>query len=311
LLTDRLAVSARPPAATRSSPVALILLAVSALAPASAAPLTRDPQQTLDVRDCVCDAADCALPCGRYDGVPCIRIYDAQQCGMQLPCCVAEPALTEVRARRAARVPAPPAPAQPACVVAEHPPRLAPFEVTVREYAHCVDAGVCTPPVEFRPRRVSTSRDGEQPGPRIARPRGAPPFRWRAHPANAVAPVDFEQADAYCSFIGSRLPTDEEWLAAARADCHPFPWGDHPSTRRSSCVDVDHPRREIGPPGRHREDVVRGVHDLHGNVAEWTAARIPRGAPACMLELGAPAETEGPRLGIRCMVKEGTGPASR
>jgi len=162
----------------------------------------------------------------------------------------------------------------PPCAVAPTVPRLAPLEVTVGEYKACLRARACTPPAEG--------------------------WTWARVGGDhaSMTGVSREQAAAYCAFIGARLPTTAEWLAVARADCHRFPWGDDPFGGHSNCI-ANESGMLISAPGAHKDDVVRGVYDLHGNAPEWVSDGEPRGNKFCASALGEPASPMG--VGIRCL----------
>jgi len=74
------------------------------------------------------------------------------------------------------------------------------MEVTQDQYTACVVAGACEPP--------SCTWDCEK----------------VSHPASCVS---WAAANAYCVWVGRRLPTEAEWEKAARgSDGAKYPWGD-------------------------------------------------------------------------------------
>src|SRR5690606_6923010 len=87
-------------------------------------------------------------------------------------------------------------------------------EVTNRQYAQCVKAGVCSAP-----------QNGE---------------RWRdpAFADHPVAGVSWEQANTFAAWVGGRLPTEAEWEKACRGtDGRIYPWGNVAATHEVANYD--------------------------------------------------------------------------
>ena len=143
--------------------------------------------------------------------------------------------------------------AEPASARPQHIVRLDAFgigarEVTVAEYQRYVDArGVAVP--------------------------------WEQKPDSMlpVTGVTFSEAVNYCAWRhpdGGRLPTEEQWEAAARGSSgRRYPWGDawNPAAANTAGARRNRPA-PVGsfPAGRTPE----GVDDLVGNVWEWTSSRF-------------------------------------
>jgi serine/threonine protein kinase/formylglycine-generating enzyme required for sulfatase activity len=146
-------------------------------------------------------------------------------------------------------------------------------EVTMRDYRACVDKGRCTPALGVRPCTGGFERPD--------------------HPVNCVA---LSQARLYCSSLGKRLPTEEEWELAARGkELRPFPWGSASPEERQVCWNAlpkdikDWSSDTVGTcaVGASSGDITPdGLKDMGGNVSEWTESRYcPYGEAACSTEL--------------------------
>lgn len=126
------------------------------------------------------------------------------------------------------------------------------FEVTNTRYLACVEEGICAPP-----RQTNSMNQAD----------------YFANPEFGDYPVlhmDWFMAHDFCEWEGKRLPTEAEWMKAARGpdDTRKYPWGDDAPTcelANGGCdwVDVS----EVGsyPAGASPY----GVMDMAGNVGEW------------------------------------------
>jgi formylglycine-generating enzyme required for sulfatase activity len=171
-----------------------------------------------------------------------------------------------------------------------HKVAIAPFaiertEVTVAQYGSCVSAGACTSAARTT-ESFSDSREFIQRAALLSRGCNGHTVGLDPHP---ITCVDWNQALAYCTWLGRRLPTEEEWEYAAREpDGRFWVWGANEDPRLANTRDAsfDIALGEVPAKGDHNDafaftapvgsfpsDVsVHGVQDLMGNVSEWTAS---------------------------------------
>ena len=102
---------------------------------------------------------------------------------------------------------------------------------------------------------------------------------WRAdqtYENHPVAEVTWYGANAYCAWVGRRLPTEAEWEKAARGITgNIFPWGNNnPTAQLLNFNDSVGNTTEVGsyPDGISP----LGAQDMAGNVWEWVADRYSR-----------------------------------
>ena len=124
-------------------------------------------------------------------------------------------------------------------------------EVTQGAYKKCVDAGMC----------------------------GVPGCDWypSGTPNRPVVCVDWNDAIAYCTWAGKRLPTEAEWEKAARGtDGRKYPWGNQTATCEYAVMYDGGTGCGTGstwdvcgksPAG----DSPYGLCDMAGNVWEWVS----------------------------------------
>ncbi len=123
-------------------------------------------------------------------------------------------------------------------------------EVTNEAYDRCVAAGACG---ALDPRSADKNGLG-------------PDARFRG-PKQPVSAISWNDARAYCGWVGKRLPTEAEFERASRgSDGRRYPWGDADPTKDHAVFSAS-VTAEVGthPLG----DGPFGHHDLAGNVWEW------------------------------------------
>jgi len=101
-----------------------------------------------------------------------------------------------------------------------------------------------------------------------------------------VVHVSWNDARAYCTWSGTRLPSETEWEVAARGGLagQPFPWGDElepNGEHRMNVFQGDFPGGNTGADGFVGTAPVDsfppngyGLHNTTGNVWEWCADRL-------------------------------------
>ena len=86
-------------------------------------------------------------------------------------------------------------------------------------------------------------------------------------PKEPIRMANWYEADAYCLWLGKRLPTEFEWEKAGRGvDGRLFTWGNEFHR------DYANLGKTVLPGGSVEQDKSPyGVYDMNGNVSEWTS----------------------------------------
>ncbi len=121
-------------------------------------------------------------------------------------------------------------------------------EVTAAAYAQCMTDGRCGAPGTDQGCTVHGNQQD--------------------HPVNCVS---WDQAEAFCTHAGKRLPTEAEWEHAARGnEAAQYPWGDDEPTSAKLNWRTEH--GGTMPVGSFPDGATAtGIYDLAGNVWEWVA----------------------------------------
>lgn len=88
-----------------------------------------------------------------------------------------------------------------------------------------------------------------------------------------VVGVSYYEADAVCSWLGGRLPSETEWeYLATNGGTTRFPWGDDPP--HSGIANIDYSGDVLPVDSFPKGDNKWGVRQLIGNVWEWTTSPL-------------------------------------
>ena len=123
------------------------------------------------------------------------------------------------------------------------------FEVTNGRFAKFVEAIQSEPPWGFADKETPVLRPDQ-------------PVRW----------VNWMDSIGYCLWVGKRLPTEAEGEKAARGpDGRAYPWGNDPPTPAHAVFGLKEASDTVSAIGnRDKGKSPYGVHDLAGNLYEWT-----------------------------------------
>lgn len=83
------------------------------------------------------------------------------------------------------------------------------------------------------------------------------------HPMRGIS---WYEADAYCRWLGKRLPSEQEWEKAARGlNGNLYTWGNDFTRENANFGKTPQPPRKFP-----KDASEFGIYDLNGNVSEWT-----------------------------------------
>ncbi|MEI7846756.1 MAG: bifunctional serine/threonine-protein kinase/formylglycine-generating enzyme family protein [Chloroflexota bacterium] len=123
-------------------------------------------------------------------------------------------------------------------------------EITNSMFEQCVNAGSCTPPSSLTSfTRINYYNNLE----------------FSNYP---VINVDWNQAKAYCTWVGGRLPSEAEWEKAARGtDARTYPWGEEVDLNYANFFGGSGDTEMVGKFSLGKSPY--GAYDMAGNVWEW------------------------------------------
>ncbi|HJP02770.1 MAG TPA: SUMF1/EgtB/PvdO family nonheme iron enzyme [Planctomycetota bacterium] len=174
-------------------------------------------------------------------------------------------------------------------------------EVTNEQFAVYVETTGSRPPQNWGEDSINTAREqdleSQEQVRQAAKDRGEKPPAWvrfeksewwrenwksaewtvpedLAH--KPVVYIDYQDCTAYARWAGLRLMSEIEYQRAVRGDGKdPYPWGDQWEDGKFAATSEMKRVSDIFPVGTFPEGVSRdGIHDLAGNVWEWTQSRF-------------------------------------
>lgn len=122
------------------------------------------------------------------------------------------------------------------------------FEVTNKRYRWCVMVNICRTPANDS-------------------------YLDQARDQLPVTNITYADAEAFCHWLGRRLPTKEEWLAALNVS-DPIVLAQY-SALYVLASDIEQVAPSPSPVGSAQGRTQGGVADLIGNVWEWTSSVVP------------------------------------
>ncbi len=143
---------------------------------------------------------------------------------------------------------------------------------------------------------------------------------FEKHP---VVQVTWYGANAFCEWLGGRLPTEAQWEYAARAagDSIKYPWGsEQPDTTKANFDPSNNYRGATKPVGNYAPNRL-GLYDMAGNVWEWCddwyddyfaeSQTNPSGPKDGTLRVGRGGAFGDSSVGVRCLERSKGSPDGR
>jgi formylglycine-generating enzyme required for sulfatase activity len=173
-------------------------------------------------------------------------------------------------------------------------------EVTNEQFAAFVEATGSRPPQNWGVDSINSAREADLAGQaevrQAAKDRGETPPAWVKFEAaewwrenwkkvewsvpeelahKPVVYIDYQDSQAYARWAGLRLMTEFEYQRAVRGDgSAPYPWGDQWEDGKYAATSEMKRVSDIFPVGTFPDGASSdGIHDLAGNVWEWTQSR--------------------------------------